>query len=46
MGSVRVIEYLNGNFKHLKALGYKLGVKGKEIRVIIHDLVSPLAMTK
>jgi poly(3-hydroxybutyrate) depolymerase len=35
-----IYEYLNGNFKHVKALGYKHGVKGQEIKAIIHEFIS------
>ena len=33
-------EYLDGNFKHIKAVGSKHGVQGKEIKEIIHEFIS------
>ena len=33
-------EYLNGNFRHVKAVGYKHGVSGREVKAIIQDFIS------
>ena len=41
-----IYEYLNGDFKHVKAIGYKHGVNGKEIKAIIQDFISQPPMTK
>jgi len=43
---LKVYEYLNGNFKHIKAVGYKHGVSGKEIKAIIHDFISQPPISK
>ena len=35
-----IYEYLNGNFKHVKAVGAKHGVSGKEVKAIIQEFIS------
>ncbi|MDD7985404.1 hypothetical protein PQO01_10615 [Lentisphaera marina] len=41
-----IYEYLNGNFKHVKAVGAKHGVSGKEVKVIIQEFISQPPMNK
>lgn len=40
-----IYEYLDGNFKHVKAVGYKHGVRGKEVQTIIKDFISQPPMS-